>query len=218
MGNLRGIEMIVLKILLLVALAPVLAVLTVIRGILQVFGPIIKIASAIGAVVTAFIATGSLILYFVSPPKNTPGVLIGIVFLFVLVLAFSSFGTPYLSAVLLKWIDLLRRRIQSLYSRSFLKGWKTYESNSYKYAYESSEYADDGNPFHEQSYADPVKDESGVPECFRTLGFTQMPTEVESVTQRYRRFAKIVHPDVGGSDEEMAALNSAYHKALEFFK
>ncbi|MFT9076345.1 hypothetical protein [Ethanoligenens sp.] len=207
-----------MKILLLVVLAPVLAVLTVIRGILQVFGPIIKIVSALGAVITAFIATGSLILYFVSPPKNTHGVLIGIIFLFVLVFAFSSFGIPFLSDALINWTDLLRRRIQSLYSRSFLRGWKTYESSSYEYAYESNEYADDGNPFREQSYADTAEDEPKVPECFRTLGFTQMPTEVENVTQRYRRFAKIVHPDVGGSDEEMAALNSAYHKALEFFK
>lgn len=218
MENLRGIKMIVLKILLLIALAPVLAILTVIRGILQVFGPIIKIVSAIGAVVTALIATVSLILYFVSPPKNTHGVLIGIVFLFVLVFVFSSFGIPSLSDALIKWIDMLRRRIQSLYCRSFLHGWKTYESNSYEYAYESSEYADNGNQSHEQSYADPAEDGSEVPECFRTLGFTQMPKEVESVTQRYRRFAKIVHPDVGGSDEEMAALNSAYHRALEFFE
>lgn len=38
---------------------------------------------------------------------------------------------------------------------------------------------------------------------------------VESVKARYRELAKAHHPDTGGDEETMKAINEAYHKKLE---
>lgn len=56
-----------------------------------------------------------------------------------------------------------------------------------------------------------------LPNCFRTLGFSQTPADVSEVRIRYRALAKIAHPDAGGSDEHFKAINQAYVDAVDYF-
>lgn len=56
-----------------------------------------------------------------------------------------------------------------------------------------------------------------IPDCFRTLGFEQIPPDMGEVRIRYRALAKVAHPDCGGSDEHFRAINQAYTDALDYF-
>lgn len=57
---------------------------------------------------------------------------------------------------------------------------------------------------------------STLPECFRLLGFTELPEGAEEVVQRYRELAKVKHPDAGGRPGEFEALTAARDQALQY--
>lgn len=56
-----------------------------------------------------------------------------------------------------------------------------------------------------------------IPECFVRLGFTEIPSCPDDVNRRYRQLAKVAHPDAGGNEKEMIALQEARDQALEYF-
>lgn len=56
-----------------------------------------------------------------------------------------------------------------------------------------------------------------IPECFVRLGFTEIPAGQDDVNRRFRQLAKVAHPDAGGNEKEMIALQEARDQALEYF-
>ncbi len=57
-----------------------------------------------------------------------------------------------------------------------------------------------------------------IPECFKELGFEEMPEDIEEVKARYRTMAAQKHPDVGGSEEEFIRLQEAAEAAMKCMK
>jgi curved DNA-binding protein CbpA len=57
-----------------------------------------------------------------------------------------------------------------------------------------------------------------IPECFRILGFDTVPTTTEEVCALYKEFAKTLHPDAGGSDEDFKRINDAMQMAIVHFE
>ncbi|NSW82783.1 MAG: DnaJ domain-containing protein [Syntrophothermus sp.] len=55
-----------------------------------------------------------------------------------------------------------------------------------------------------------------IPSFFRFLGFTEIPTSQEEVKESYRRLAKIMHPDKGGTKEDFLALQEALEQAMKY--
>lgn len=51
-----------------------------------------------------------------------------------------------------------------------------------------------------------------IPDCFKTLGFTELPSEAD-LKKRYRQIAKTAHPDAGGNTEYFMAVTKAYEEA-----
>lgn len=51
-----------------------------------------------------------------------------------------------------------------------------------------------------------------IPNCFKTLGFTEIPSE-KILKERYRQIAKTAHPDTGGSEEYFITVKTAYEEA-----
>lgn len=56
-----------------------------------------------------------------------------------------------------------------------------------------------------------------VPECFKALGFVEIPTDVEGVKARFRTLAKQVHPDTGGDNDAFVLLQEATAEAIRYF-
>lgn len=54
-----------------------------------------------------------------------------------------------------------------------------------------------------------------VPQCFTALGFTEMPETEEQIKARYRRMAKVMHPDTGGNEEAFNILKNNYSECLK---
>lgn len=54
-----------------------------------------------------------------------------------------------------------------------------------------------------------------IPECFRLLGFVDIPSDRSAVSERYRQMAKVAHPDAGGNAGEFQALQRAYQEAQQ---
>ena len=50
--------------------------------------------------------------------------------------------------------------------------------------------------------------------CFAALGFSTVPESVDEVRAQYKRMAKVMHPDAGGSEEAFRALTENYNIAL----
>lgn len=50
--------------------------------------------------------------------------------------------------------------------------------------------------------------------CFESLGFSSRPESGQEVKTRYRQLAKVMHPDTGGSSEDMIRLQKAYEECL----
>lgn len=62
-----------------------------------------------------------------------------------------------------------------------------------------------------------IPERSGGRTCWDVLGMA--PTKNEAaISEKYREMAKVKHPDVGGSHEEMNELNEARKDALEYCK
>lgn len=57
--------------------------------------------------------------------------------------------------------------------------------------------------------AEPTK----LPECFRVLGFVEMPATKADVDARYRTLSKQYHPDAGGKSEDFDAIKRAAEQA-----
>ena len=55
-----------------------------------------------------------------------------------------------------------------------------------------------------------------IPECFRILGFEQVPQSCEEIRARFKVLAKGAHPDGGGNDEAFIRLNTAQEQALDY--
>ncbi len=56
-----------------------------------------------------------------------------------------------------------------------------------------------------------------IPECFRALQFTEIPEGPAAVEERYRKLAKVLHPDAGGNQAEFVALGEARVAAVAYF-
>lgn len=54
-----------------------------------------------------------------------------------------------------------------------------------------------------------------IPECFRVLGFTEMPESQSEVKARYKTLIKQYHPDQGGTETDFARIQSAGEQALK---
>ena len=50
--------------------------------------------------------------------------------------------------------------------------------------------------------------------CFVALGFTERPSDKDAVKVQYKRLAKVLHPDAGGSKEAFATLTDNYTACL----
>lgn len=50
--------------------------------------------------------------------------------------------------------------------------------------------------------------------CFSALGFSQRPESVEDVKLAYKRLAKVMHPDGGGSDNAFQTLTQNFEKCI----
>lgn len=57
-----------------------------------------------------------------------------------------------------------------------------------------------------------------LPECFRILGFVEMPGTKADVEARYRNLAKKYHPDAGGTSEDFDAIKRAAEQAKRHFE
>lgn len=55
-----------------------------------------------------------------------------------------------------------------------------------------------------------------LPECFKALGFTEIPADATEINTRFKTLAKQVHPDAGGSEEAFIALQNAARKAVDY--
>lgn len=54
-----------------------------------------------------------------------------------------------------------------------------------------------------------------VPECFRVLGFQEMPGNSREVQARYKTLAKQYHPDNGGAAQDFERIRRAAERALK---
>lgn len=54
--------------------------------------------------------------------------------------------------------------------------------------------------------------------CFIALGFSERPASAEEVKAQYKRMAKVMHPDAGGSDAAFDTLKSNYDKCMDAMK
>lgn len=77
-------------------------------------------------------------------------------------------------------------------------------------ASESSDSSSRAKPPKPEAHAQPV------PDFFRVLGITTASCTAEEVKHQYRLMAMRVHPDVGGSEAEMKAINRAYEQAMAY--
>ena len=59
---------------------------------------------------------------------------------------------------------------------------------------------------------------TGLEPCFASLGFSERPQTKEVVQERYRRMAKVMHPDTGGDSDAFQLLRENYGKCLELME
>ncbi len=53
-----------------------------------------------------------------------------------------------------------------------------------------------------------------IDSCFIALGFVQMPESVEQIKEAYKRLAKVMHPDAGGTAASFEALKDNYEACM----
>lgn len=54
--------------------------------------------------------------------------------------------------------------------------------------------------------------------CFVAMGFSTMPAGEAEVREQYKRLARVMHPDAGGSEEAFKALCQNYDACLEIVR
>jgi hypothetical protein len=54
-----------------------------------------------------------------------------------------------------------------------------------------------------------------IPECFKVLGFQEMPADAREVRARYKTLSKQYHPDNGGSSEDFGRIQRAAEQAIK---
>ncbi len=52
-----------------------------------------------------------------------------------------------------------------------------------------------------------------IPNCFKFLGFEQMPADMSEIDTRYKNLAKVYHPDAGGNEDDFIKLTTATEQA-----
>lgn len=57
-----------------------------------------------------------------------------------------------------------------------------------------------------------------IPSFIKYLGFEQIPAGPEDVKERFRQLAKVMHPDVGGTEDDFIKLKDASEKAIKYFE
>ena len=57
-----------------------------------------------------------------------------------------------------------------------------------------------------------------IPDCFKFMGFTEVPEDADEVNQRYKKLSKTYHPDNGGTQEQFIALQESAAKAKAYFE
>jgi len=56
-----------------------------------------------------------------------------------------------------------------------------------------------------------------IPNCFKLLGYTEIPPSADELGKRYKSLAKAAHPDTGGNEAQFITLKDAYDKAVKYF-
>lgn len=212
-----------LKVLLLIALAPVVVALTIVVGVCRfivllagmILGAISKIIGGLGVL-------GVVAMLVLNHGHFDHTMIVPVVCVFVLAFAISPFGLPLLAGFLVELLDLLNGAIKSLYSSDFLFPYRFRASEYDEYSNEGGEWegnAGDTRHYWEQNqYSEPEHDDQEIPTCFQVLGFSHIPVSIDDVKKKYRRLAKVAHPDAGGDDEQMSVINNAYEQAMEYLK
>ena len=54
--------------------------------------------------------------------------------------------------------------------------------------------------------------------CFVAMGFSSAPAGEAEVRERYKRLAKVLHPDAGGDEEAFRVLNQNYEACMEIVR
>lgn len=57
-----------------------------------------------------------------------------------------------------------------------------------------------------------------LPDCFKVLQFQSIPQTEKEITDQFKRLAKVVHPDAGGTEEQFRAIAVARDMAIEYLK
>ena len=56
-----------------------------------------------------------------------------------------------------------------------------------------------------------------IENCFFLLGFTDYPT-IDELNAKYRKLAKVMHPDSGGNETEFVNLNKSYEQCRKLLQ
>lgn len=59
---------------------------------------------------------------------------------------------------------------------------------------------------------------SAMEPCFVAMGFSQRPLTEAEVEKQYRRMARVMHPDAGGTDTAFSALNENYRACIDLVR
>lgn len=126
-------------------------------------------------------------------------------------------------SIFFKLFSFLYKKIEKIDDDFYQKRKKEYSETKKQTSYYNQQ---NKNTYYQQKtekkYIPPKKEEKKeeniLPECFKVLGFTKKPISVEEVKTRYKKLAKIYHPDMGGTEEEFQNIEKAYKEALLFYK
>jgi len=106
----------------------------------------------------------------------------------------------------------------------------TFSNAAYQHYDTSQGYgsSDEWKAWAEQAFGTHADAESFVPppktyatqqeKDLKTLLLDKMPVDIAAFKRAYKNVMMIAHPDLGGSHEEMVALNLAVERLLKFYK
>lgn len=149
------------------------------------------------------------------------------VVIFFLVKKIGSIFDGFMSKLDKRYKDVLRETNKQNNGQS---QWQKFAGKQYSNSHQNGEKSDGQRSGSQQSgwnqqhsgenikKPEPEKKKDTLPECFVALGFTKMPKSPEDVKTRYKKLAKIYHPDGGGSEEEFQRIDKAFHDAKKIMK